>query len=105
MAERLRANMIAAKKPIYQNNRRIDITAYMGPRRAGKRDFNGAYGENPRDPKEGYPSFICDDVFTLYKEAGMNFLMPEADAFYGQIITEIGYQQRRTLKKVIYILI
>ena len=91
--------MIAAKKPIYQNNRRIDITAYMGPRRAGKRDFNGAYGENPRDPKEGYPSFICDDVFTLYKEAGMNFLMPEADAFYGQIITEIGYQPEENFEK------
>ena len=84
--------MIAEKKPIYRNNRRIDITAYMGPRRAGKRNFNGKYGENPRDRHEGYPSFIRDEVFELYKEAGMNFLMPEADAFFGQNITETGYQ-------------
>ena len=84
--------MIAANKPIYQNDRRMDLTAYMGPRRAGKRNFNGKYGENPRDRQEGYPSFIQDEVFELYKEAGMNFLMPEADAFFGQNITETGHQ-------------
>ena len=83
--------MITTKKPCYPDDRRMDMTAYMGPRRAGKRTFNGMYGINPRDEKEGYPSFITDEVFTLYKEAGMNFLMPEADAYYGQNITAAGY--------------
>lgn len=83
--------MLITKKPEFVNDIEMDITAYMGPRRAGKRNFNGKYGENPRDDKNGYPSFITDDVFELYKDAGLNILMPEADAYYGQNITENGY--------------
>lgn len=82
--------MIARKKPAYPDDRRMDMTAYMGPRRGGKRGFNGEYGQNPRDPKESYPSFLTDDVFALYKEAGFNFLMPEGDAYYGERMTPEG---------------
>ena len=45
--------MIKNGRPLYEDDRRIEMTAYMGPRRAGKRFFNGTYG-NPRDPEEGY---------------------------------------------------
>ena len=83
--------MITTKKPCYPDDRRMDMTAYMGPRRAGKRFFNSKYGENPKDEKEGYPSFIRDDVFRLYKEAGFCFLMPEADGYFGQNISENGF--------------
>ena len=34
-------------RPCYQDDRRIEMTAYMGPRRGGKRNFNENYG-NPR---------------------------------------------------------
>ena len=72
------------KKPTYPDDRRIDLTAYMGPRRAGKRLFGGQYAANPRDPKKRYPSFITEEVFELYKASGLNVLMPEGDAYYGQ---------------------
>lgn len=76
-------------KTNYADDRRIEITAYMGPRRAGKRKFNEAYG-NPRDNAEGYASFWTDEVFADYKAAGMTFLIPEGDAFYGTKIAENG---------------
>lgn len=83
--------MLIKNKPVYPVDKHIDMTAYMGPRRAGRRDFNGKYGENPKDGNENYPSFITDDVFKLYKDAGLNILMPEADAYYGMNITNDGY--------------
>ena len=67
----------------------MEMTAYMGPRRAGKRNFNGIYG-NPRDPKAGFPEFWDDAVFEAYKAAGMTFLLPDGDAFYGTRVTENG---------------
>ena len=76
-------------KPCYRDDRRIEMTAYMGPRRAGKRKFNEKYG-NPRDPEEGYQSFWTDAVFQDYKDAGFTFLIPEGDAFFGTRITEEG---------------
>lgn len=82
--------MLASTKPFYPDDRSMDMTAYMGPRRAGKRRFNCEYGANPRDPKDGYPTFFTDEVFRIYKEAGLNFLMPEADAYFGENITEKG---------------
>lgn len=91
--------MLASSKQFYPDDRRLDMTAYMGPRRAGKRRFNGEYGANPRDPKEGYPSFFTDDVFELYKEAGMNFLMPEADAYFGMNITPDGFVEEPDFEK------
>lgn len=91
--------MIATKKPSYSDDRRLDMTAYIGPRRAGKRYFNAKYGENSRDTKEGYPSFIRDDVFELYKAAGLDFLIPEADAFFGQNITREGYVEEPDFEK------
>ncbi len=86
-------------KPIYPDDRRIELTAYIGPRRAGKRSFNGVYGENPRDTKEGYPSFITDDVFEIYKNAGFSFLMPEGDAFYQRRVTPDGIVKETDFKK------
>ena len=83
----------------YADDRRIEMTAYIGPRRAGKHTYNGVYGAYPLDPKEGYPSFITDEVFELYKEAGLSFLMPEADAFYGENITENGYVPEKDFVK------
>lgn len=82
--------MVANKKPIYDDDRRIDMTAYMGPRRKGKHLWEGAYGQYPSDPTEGYPSFFTDEVFELYKDAGLNLLLPEGDAFYGTKVTEEG---------------
>ena len=79
------------KKPTYPDDRRIDLTAYMGPRRAGKRLFGGQYAANPRDPKKRYPSFITEEVFELYKASGLNVLMPEGDAYYGQDYVDEGY--------------
>lgn len=78
-------------KPTYSDDRQLFLTAYIGPRRMGKRNFNGKYGANPKDPKEGYPSFLTDEVFELYKAAGLNVLLPEADAWYGTRMTEDGY--------------
>lgn len=85
--------MSILNKPIYEDDRRIDMTAYMGPRRAGKHFDRGVYGGYPFDPEEGYPSFFTDDVFTLYREAGLNLLLPEGDAFYGTKVTENGYEE------------
>ena len=79
------------KKVEYSDDRRIDMTAYMGPRRGGKNIWEGVYGGYPLDPQEGYPSFFTDDVFTLYKEAGLNLLLPEGDAFYGTRVTPEGF--------------
>ena len=81
--------MIQHGKPQYADDRRMDMTAYMGPRRAGKRNFNGSYG-NPRDPKAGFPEFWDDAVFETYKAAGMTYLLPDGDAFYGTRVTENG---------------
>lgn len=78
------------KKVTYSDDRQLDLTAYLGPRRAGKNYYNGVYGAYPLDPKEGYPSFITDEIFQLYKDAGLNFLMPEGDAYYGQRVTADG---------------
>ena len=83
----------------YKNDRKIEVTAYIGPRRAGKHLYQGVYGAYPLDPEEGYPSFITDEVFEIYKDAGMNFLMPEADAFYGERITEDGYVEEPDFEK------
>lgn len=91
--------MLSKEKPKYPADRHIDMTAYMGPRRAGKRDFNGKYGENTRDGDENYPSFITDDVFEAYKEAGLDILMPEADAYYGMNITDEGYVEEPDFEK------
>lgn len=91
--------MLASTKPIYPDDRSMDMTAYMGPRRAGKRSFNGKYGMNPRDIEKGYPTFFTDEVFALYKEAGLNFLMPEADAYFGQNITEEGFVKEPDFEK------
>lgn len=77
-------------KPFYPDDRRIEETAYMGPRRAGKRFWAGEYGKNPRDPEGGYPSFFTDEVFEDYKNAGLTFLMPEGDAYFEQKFTETG---------------
>ncbi len=76
-------------KPHYANDREMEMTAYMGPRRAGKRKFNEEYG-NPRDPEAGFPAFWTDEVFEAYKALGMTFLIPEGDAFYGTRVTEEG---------------
>lgn len=91
--------MIATNTPFFNDDRRIDITAYAGPRRAGKRTYNGKYGENPRDDKNGYPSFFTDEVFELYKDAGMNFLMPEADAFFEKNVTKTGFVKEQDFEK------
>lgn len=71
-------------RPVYVDDCSIPLTAYMGPRRAGKRRWYGEYGKHPADPAEGYPSFITDEVFEDYKAAGLTFLMPEGDAYYMQ---------------------
>lgn len=81
--------MIKQGKPIYKDDRRIPMMAYMGPRRAGKRFFDEKYG-NPRDSKDGYQEFWSDQVFEDYKAAGFSFLMPEGDAFYGMRLTSEG---------------
>ncbi len=86
-------------KTTYLDDRRIDITAYLGPRRAGKQIYNREYGTYPLDPEEGYPSFITDEVFQLYKAAGMNFLMPEGDAFYGVRVTKDGFVSEPDFEK------
>ncbi len=90
--------MIKKGKPVYPNDRRIEMTAYMGPRRAGKRFFNDKYG-NPRDPKEGYAEFWTDEVFEDYKAAGFTFLIPEGDAFYGMRITPEGLVPEQEIEK------
>lgn len=91
--------MIANRKPSYKNDCRIDMTAYLGPRRKGKHIYKGKYGAYPLDPEEGYPSFVTDDVFTLYKDAGLNLLLPEGDAFYGVTITDEGYTPEPDFEK------
>lgn len=91
--------MIASKKPSYSDDRRIEMTAYLGPRRGGKRNFNGEYGKNPRDPEESYPSFLTDDVFKLYKDAGFSFLMPEGDAYYGERVSPEGLVEEPVFEK------
>lgn len=92
--------MIATKKPTYSDDCRMNMTAYLGPRRGGKRFFGGIYGVNPRDPQETYPSFICDDVFQLYKDAGFNFVMPEGDAYYGMRITQEGLAKEPVFERM-----
>lgn len=78
--------MSKKNRPVYVDDRSIPLTAYMGPRRGGKRFWYGKYGEHPNDPAEGYPSFFTDQVFEDYKNAGLTFLMPEGDAYFMQNI-------------------
>lgn len=87
------------KKTSYLDDRQLDLTAYLGPRRAGKNFYNGVYGAYPLDPEEGYPSFITDEVFQLYKEVGLNFLMPEGDAYYGKRLTDDGFVEEPDFTK------
>lgn len=72
--------MLRQKKPIFKDNQGLDIAAYMGPRRAGKHIWEGEYGKYPLDPEEGYPSFFTDEIFELYRSAGLNILLPEGDS-------------------------
>ena len=85
-------------RPCYQDDRCIEMTAYMGPRRGGKRNFNENHS-NPRDPKEGYPSFLTEQVFQDYKDAGFTFLIPEGDAFFGTRLTSEGFAEEADFKK------
>jgi len=85
-------------KPQYADDRRLEMTAYMGPRRAGKRKFNEEYG-NPRDPEAGFPEFWTDEVFEAYKAAGLTFLIPEGDAFYGTRVAENGVVGEENFEK------
>ncbi len=87
------------RKVTYPDDRQLDLTAYLGPRRAGKSVYDGVYGAYPLDPEEGYPSFITDEVFQLYKDAGLNFLMPEGDAYYGKRVTVDGLVDEPDFKK------
>lgn len=86
-------------KKVYEDDRRIPMTAYIGPRRAGKRYFNGVYGAHPLDPEEGFPSYIRDDVFEDYKASGLSFLMPEGDAFFGKRLTKDGFVEEPDFEK------
>lgn len=90
--------MIKQGKPIYKDDRRIPMMAYMGPRRAGKRFFNNSYG-NPRDPETGYQEFWTDAVFSDYKDAGFSYILPEGDAFYGENISESGLRKEPVFAK------
>lgn len=90
--------MIKKGRAVYKDDRRIEMTAYMGPRRGGKRFFNESYG-NPRDPKAGYDEFWTDQVFRDYKDAGLSFLMPEGDAFFGARLSCKGYAEEPNFEK------
>ena len=83
--------MLRQKKPIFEDRNRLDIAAYMGPRRGGKHLWEGGYGGYPLDPEEGYPDFFTDEIFELYRDAGLNILLPEGDAFYGTRVTKEGF--------------
>ena len=87
------------ERKVYDDDRRIPMTAYMGPRRAGKRYYKGVYGTHPMDPEEGFPSYIRDDVFEDYKAAGLSFLMPEGDAFFGKRLTKDGFVEEPDFEK------
>lgn len=91
--------MTMLHKPSYKDDRKIETTAYAGPRRAGKRNYDGVYGANPRDTKEDYPSFFTDEVFELYKKAGLSFLLPEGDAYYQRRCTENGIVRENNFEK------
>lgn len=91
--------MRLTNKPEYSDDRRIHMTAYMGPRRGGKHWYQYEYGKYPLDPEEGYPSFITDEVFQLYKDAGLDFLMPEGDAYYGVCLTKDGFVEEPDFEK------
>ena len=64
--------------PTYEDNREIEMAAYMGPRKAGKDYYvNGvSQGTHTVD-------FINDFEFKRYKDAGFTYLIAEQDAAYG----------------------
>lgn len=80
--------------PIYEDDEYIELAAYMGPRRGGYRYWNGEYGTHPDDPEGGWDSFINEQSFKDYMDAGFTYVLSEGDAFYdydydlGQSVTK-----------------
>lgn len=64
--------------PMYEDNKQIEMAAYMGPRKAGMTWYvNGvSQGKHSVD-------FINDFEFKRYKAAGFTYLIAEQDAAYG----------------------
>lgn len=68
--------------PTYEDNQQIELAAYCGPRREGKRFWGGDYGGHPNDPASGWDGWITEEAFQDYIDCGFTYMLPEADAFY-----------------------
>lgn len=68
--------------PNYEDDEYIELAAYMGPRRAGYRFWNGVYGEHPEDPAGGWDSYITEKDFQDYIDAGFTYVLSEGDGWY-----------------------
>lgn len=80
---------VTAGTPTYEDDKQIEIGAYCGPRRAGKRYWNGAYGGHPDDPAAGWEGWINEQAFQDYIDCGFTYLFPERDARYDSTFSGI----------------
>lgn len=69
-------------KPTYADDKQLEMAAYCGPKRGGYRYWNGTYGENPKDPSEGWDGWITKEAFQDYIDCGFTYLMTEQDGCY-----------------------
>ena len=68
--------------PAYEDNEYIELTAFMSPPKGEKRAWGAVREGHPDDPETVWDSFITEDNFQDYKDAGFTFLLSETSAGY-----------------------
>ncbi len=68
--------------PTYEDDEYIELTAFMGPPKSSKRAWGEYFDGHPDDPEEAWESFITEENFQDYKDAGFTFLLSEMQATY-----------------------
>lgn len=68
--------------PTYEDDEYIELTAFMGPPDTGKRAWGPVREGHPDDFEQPWDSFINEENFQDYKDAGFTFLMTEATVYY-----------------------
>ena len=92
--DRVSSLTVPEGEPVYEDDEYIELAAFMGPRRAGYRYWNGQYGADKRDPAGGWNSFITEKDFQDYIDAGFTYVLSEGDAWY-----DYDYDKNRSVTK------
>ncbi len=70
--------------PTYEDDEYIELTAFMGPPIEGKRAWGDYFNGHPKDFDQPWDTFVTEENFQDYKDAGFTFLMSECSATYTQ---------------------